>query len=97
MMSYVVNRSWRGTPSTLSNISQVDQSKYSKKRLLKTMPAGSQWPHSIRRRLWWAGGGIGSRIAGERARHIVFGTSKPPDFERSRIGLLELVRPALHE
>src|SRR6266545_3566698 len=46
------------------------------------MPAGSQWPHSMRRRLWWTRCGIGSRIAGGRARHIVFGASEPADFER---------------
>src|SRR6516162_1524459 len=41
------------TPSAASNSIQVPQSKNSKKRLLKTMPAGSQWPHSMvkRRRL----------------------------------------------
>src|ERR1700738_35362 len=34
-------------PSAACTSSAVDQSKNSKKRGLKTMPAGSQWPHSI--------------------------------------------------
>ena len=47
MMPKVAARSGGFTPSAASNRVQVPQSKNSKNRLLKTMPAGSQWPHSI--------------------------------------------------
>ena len=41
-MSNAFESSCGGTPSAASNISQALRSKNSKKRLLKTMPAGSQ-------------------------------------------------------
>ena len=47
MMPKVGPSSCGFTPSAASNRVQVPQSKNSKNRLLKTMPAGSQWPHSI--------------------------------------------------
>ena len=42
----VAPRSLGRTPKAISSSSHALQSKNSKKRLLKTMPAGSQWPHS---------------------------------------------------
>jgi hypothetical protein len=42
----------RPHPSAASNMSHALQSKNSKKRLLNTMPAGSQWPHSTVNCLW---------------------------------------------
>src|ERR1700730_11042312 len=47
MMPKAAKKSGGRTPSAASNRIQVPQSKNSKKRLLKTMPAGSQWPHSM--------------------------------------------------
>jgi hypothetical protein len=41
-MPKAVPSSFGGTPSAVSNSSQTLQSKYSKKWLLNTMPAGSQ-------------------------------------------------------
>src|SRR5215469_9663636 len=49
-MSSLAASSCRGTPSAASMSAQVPASKISKKRALKTMPAGSQWPHSTRSR-----------------------------------------------
>jgi hypothetical protein len=47
-MPNVAARSGGFMPKALSNSVHVPQSKNSKKRLLNTIPAGSQWAHSIR-------------------------------------------------
>src|SRR5215467_15070039 len=66
------------------------------------MPAGSQWPHSIRRRLWWMRFGIGSWMGngGDWAkRHIVFAGSEPADFARRWTSFSRVTdgRPAMAE